>query len=125
MYQFLINLNTGLTWFHQGFGIKAHEIVINFVTAGHNVHFVDDQDLSPSAFAEQFVDPNPARAVPTDQLLRQARMILSTELGVDPLLRQEIRNIFKIHAQISVLPTDKGKTKIDEYHPYHVSAWYT
>jgi transcription elongation factor SPT6 len=48
-------------------------------------------------------------------------MILSTELGKDPLLRKEIRELFKTQGRISVLPTDKGMSKIDQYHPYYVS----
>lgn len=47
-------------------------------------------------------------------------MILCTELGKDPLLRQEMRQLFKAEAQISVVPTDRGITKIDEHHPYFV-----
>ncbi|TDL24763.1 transcription elongation factor Spt6 [Rickenella mellea] len=102
-----------------GYGIKTHEVVMNFVTSGRNLHFIDDQELSPLAFAEQFADPDPSKALPGEELLSQARMILSTELGTDPLLRQEIRKYFKRSALISVSVTDRGRSKIDEYHPYN------
>jgi len=72
-------------------------------------------------YAEQFVDIDVTKEQVPEELLRQARMILSTDLGKDPLLRQEIRQIFKAQARISVLPTEKGITKIDEHHPYYVS----
>jgi transcription elongation factor SPT6 len=49
-------------------------------------------------------------------------MILATELGKDPLLRQEMRNRFKRDAVVSVQPTERGITKIDEHHPYFVRA---
>jgi hypothetical protein len=49
-------------------------------------------------------------------------MILSTELGKDPLLRQEMRDTFKEHAVVSVLPTERGKLKIDEHHAYYVRS---
>jgi hypothetical protein len=41
-------------------------------------------------------------------------MLLSTELGKDPLLRNEFRKPFKEEALISVEPTDRGNLKIDE-----------
>jgi transcription elongation factor SPT6 len=73
------------------------------------------------AYAEQFSDPDASIAQPPDELLRRARMILSTELGKDPLLRHAVRDLFKREAIISVLPTDRGISKIDEHHEYFVS----
>lgn len=49
-------------------------------------------------------------------------MILATELGKDPLLRQEMRNRFRNEALISVQPTERGIAKIDEHHPYYAST---
>lgn len=92
------------------------------MTDGHNLHFADDADLPPAAFAEQFVNPDSTKAQPADELLRQARMIIATELSADPILRQEIRRLFKAHGQMSVLPTERGKTKIDQFHAYNVST---
>lgn len=77
--------------------------------------------MNPIVYAEQFSDPDATIAQPPDELLRRARMILSTELGKDPLLRNEIRTRFRREAEISVLPTDKGISKIDEHHAYYVS----
>ncbi|KZT26523.1 transcription elongation factor Spt6 [Neolentinus lepideus HHB14362 ss-1] len=102
----------------QGFGIQPHEIVLNFL-ASDNAHFVEDQEVNPVAYAEQFADPDPTKAQPPEELLRRARLIISTELGKDPLLRQEMRNVFKAEARVSVSPTDRGITKIDEHHPYY------
>lgn len=90
--------------------------------ASNHVHFVDDQDLNPIVYAEQFGDPDPTKAQPPEELLRRARMILSTELGKDPLLRNQIRKLFQQEARISVEPTERGITKIDEHHMYFVSA---
>ncbi|EMD38273.1 hypothetical protein CERSUDRAFT_113442 [Gelatoporia subvermispora B] len=101
----------------QGFGIQPHEVVLNFISA-NNSHFIEEPELNPLAYAEQFVDPDPAKALPADQLLARARMIIATELGKDPLLRQEMRNVFKTDALVSASPTDRGKSKIDEHHPY-------
>ena len=103
----------------KGFGLKAHEIVMNFVSKTRS-YWVDDQDLGPEAYAEQFVDLDPAKALPASELLRRARMIIATELGKDPLLRQEVRQRFKRFARVSVQPTERGLNKIDEHHPYFV-----
>lgn len=92
----------------------------NFLSGGQNLHFVEDHDLAPIVYAEQFGDPDPAKALPAEELLRQARMIIATELGLDPLLRQSVRDQFKQHAQVSCLPTDRGKLKLDQHHAYYV-----
>lgn len=90
--------------------------------ANKTLHFVEQQDLEPIAYADRFVDPDPTKAQPPDELLRRARMILATELGKDPLLRQEMRNRFRNEALISVHPTERGIAKIDEHHPYYAST---
>lgn len=77
--------------------------------------------MNPLAFAEQYVDPDETRAQPAEELLTRARMIIATELGKDPLLRHEIRNTFKANALVSVTPTERGISKIDQHHPYFVS----
>ena len=56
-------------------------------------------------------------------------MLLSTELGRHPLLRSQIRKLFKeeearvIAAVAAVEPTECGITKIDENHPYFISCY--
>lgn len=109
-----------MTEINQKFGIQPHQVVLNFL-ASHHVHFVDDEDLNPVACAEQFADADPAKAQAPEELLRKARLILSTELGKDPLLRSHIRKIFREDARVTVEPTERGITKIDENHPYFVS----
>jgi transcription elongation factor SPT6 len=47
-------------------------------------------------------------------------MIVATELGRDPLLRKEIRSWFKTAGLVSVLPTERGISKIDDHHRYYV-----
>lgn len=91
----------------------------NFIANNH-ANFVEDQDLNPVVYAEQFSDPNATIPQSPEELLRRARMILSTELGKDPLLRHAMRELFKKEAVVSVLPTDRGVSKIDEYHHYFV-----
>lgn len=94
-------------------------MVLNFIN-DRNTHFVEEQELNPSSFAERFADPDPTKALSPEDLLNRARMIVSTELGKDPVLRQEMRDLFKHNAIISVSPTERGINKIDEHHAYFV-----
>lgn len=91
---------------------------MNFLTDSHS-HFVDDPELNPEAFAEQFVDAE-AGHQDSQYVLARARMIIATELGKNPLLRQEVRSLFKTYAHVSVVPTERGISKIDEHHIYFV-----
>jgi transcription elongation factor SPT6 len=75
------------------------------------------------AYAERFEDSGPAKGQSPEELLRKARMLLSTELGKDPLLRSQMRKLFKEEARVTVEPTERGITKIDENHPYFVSCF--
>lgn len=89
--------------------------------AGRRIHFVNDVDVNPIACAEQFVDPDPTKAQTPEDLLKKARLILSTELGKDPLLRNHVRALFRDEARITVEPTERGIYKIDPSHLYFAS----
>jgi hypothetical protein len=104
----------------QKFGLQPYQVVENFISERH-VHFTDDVDVNPIAYAEQFIDPDPTKAQTPEELLSKARLILSTELGKDPLLRNHIRMVFRETAQVTVVPTERGIQKIEENHPYFVS----
>ncbi|KIJ44055.1 hypothetical protein M422DRAFT_60198 [Sphaerobolus stellatus SS14] len=100
------------------FGLAPHNIVQNFF-ADRKRTFPEDPDLPPMAYAEQYTDMDTTRGLPVEDILKRARMIIATEIGKDPLLRKEIRAWFKINALISVLPTERGITKIDDHHKYY------
>ncbi|KAH7107505.1 SH2 domain-containing protein [Auriculariales sp. MPI-PUGE-AT-0066] len=102
----------------KAFGVTAEQAVINF-KSGSRLDSAVDQDIPPQEFAVQFADPAAGPNLDPRQPLAKARMLLSTELGKDPLLREEARSMFRNSAVVTVLPTDKGLTKIDEFHPYH------
>lgn len=108
----------------QGFGIQPHQVVLNYMVSRH-AHFIDDEELNPTVYAEQFIDPDPAKAETAEELLRRARMIFATELGKDPLLRRAMREAFQAEARVSVSPTERGVNKIDEYHMYYVSVLHS
>jgi len=103
----------------QGYGMNPEHVVVNF-KSGTRLHIVEDQDVAPLDFALQFADPAAGVGSDPKTLLAKARMLIATELGKDPLLREETRNQFQTSAVLTVLPTDKGISKISEYHPYNV-----
>lgn len=84
-------------------------------------YFTDDQHTTPFVFAEEFINPNAGGPSSPEDALQTARMIIATELGKDPLLRQLTRERFKVGAVISVKPTEKGVNKIEDQHPYSAS----
>lgn len=47
-------------------------------------------------------------------------MILVQELSREPHLKKQVRDVFKESALVSVKPTEKGLSRIDETHPYNV-----
>ncbi|KAG8895581.1 Transcription elongation factor spt6, partial [Tulasnella sp. 403] len=101
----------------QGFGISAQDIVRNFIV-NRKKALTFDQAIQPLNYAEEFVSDSAIARTPEKQL-ELARMIIATELGKDPLMRKEVRTVFEKNAVVSVLPTDKGNEKIDDFHPYH------
>jgi transcription elongation factor SPT6 len=107
-----------LTGRHQGFGIQAHEVVLNFFAA-ERVCFIEGQELDPMVYADQFVNLDPAKALEPEEVLRRARLIMATELGKDPLLRDHVRKLFKEEARVSVDPTEHGMLKIHESHQFY------
>lgn len=84
-------------------------------------HFIEDPSSQPDIFAEGFVSDRPGEAHTASEALHTARMIIATELGKDPQLRQLTRDRFKQGAVVTVRPTEKGVNKIDDQHPYAVS----
>lgn len=88
------------------FGIGAQALAANVV--GARVHVPEDSDVPPGDLAEEL-----------GIALAQARMLLSHEIGREPLLRKEARALFRSHALLDVEPTERGMARIDEGHPYY------
>jgi transcription elongation factor SPT6 len=84
--------------------------------------FTEDQNTTPLVFGESFVNPNAGGPSSPEDALSSARMVLATELGKDPQLRQLARERFRTGAVINVKPTEKGVHKIDDQHPFAVSV---
>ncbi|PVG00182.1 hypothetical protein CPB86DRAFT_871966 [Serendipita vermifera] len=119
---------------------KVREVMQSRGSAVHR--FLDDPVLPPMEHVIPYVDAekqrlmeierkrwatNPmaqnesslVREVTAETMLERARLLIATELGKDPLLRQVVRTMFTNSAEMSCSPTDKGLIKIDETHPYY------
>lgn len=48
-------------------------------------------------------------------------MICVTEISRDPQIKKSVRKFFKDYGTVSVKPTDKGMSKIDDQNPFYVS----
>ncbi|CAO1627387.1 unnamed protein product [Sympodiomycopsis kandeliae] len=97
-------------------GITSSEVSENFL-AGQSaqVYFSEDETKAPEDLADEFVDPQAGARSP-DAALNLAKMLVSHEVGREPLLKREARKLFRDHAQVTVRPTEKGQVKIDEEH---------
>ncbi|PWN28109.1 hypothetical protein BDZ90DRAFT_274452 [Jaminaea rosea] len=110
--------NTVISELAKRFGISSTELSEN-LAAGSSArrYFSDDDALAPEVLAEQFVNPE-AGARSAEQALNLAKVIITREISREPMMKREIRQLFKDHAQITVRPTERGSIKIDEEHPF-------
>lgn len=99
------------------FGLSAQDVVRNLT---RKTYFPEDPELPPLAYAEQYSEMQGLTGLSVEEILRRARMVIATELGRDPILRKNIRQLFKADALVSVSPTEKGLAKIDDHHKYYV-----
>lgn len=98
-------------------GLSAQQLASN-VVSGVRTHFPDDPSELPAQIADTYVDE--ARGINTpEQALHLARTLLAHELGKEPLLRRDMRQLFRTSALLDVEPTERGMTRIDESHPYY------
>ena len=67
-----------LTLHYQGFGIQPSEVVQNF-TSHDCPSFVNDQELNPLPYVEQFVNPDFTVPQTPGVLLCWARIVLNSE----------------------------------------------
>lgn len=132
----------------QEYCLPASEIASNYYHLKKNNrprYFIDDPDLPPPEHAAPYVQDELDRLgeldrkrralgrvdegshrndISADKILKRAKLLVATEISKDPLMRKEIREIFKNSAEVSCYPTDKGLVKIDEHHPYYVSGCF-
>ncbi|KAI8347945.1 SH2 domain-containing protein [Mortierella sp. GBAus27b] len=101
--------------FIKDFGLSAREFGINLIE-GNKRFFPDDVGILPKEAAEKYVErgfPSTARVVAI------AMNMIAQEVAVDPQVRKAIRSKYENTACVTVTPTEKGATVIDELHPYY------
>lgn len=98
-------------------GVSAQQLAAN-VVSGVRAHIPDDPPAVPASIADEYVDVARGVASP-EQALQLARTLLAHELGKEPLLRRDVRQLFRTSALLDVEPTERGMTRIDESHPYY------
>ncbi|KAF9433439.1 Transcription elongation factor spt6 [Entomortierella beljakovae] len=97
------------------FGLSAREFGTNLIE-GNKRHFPEDVGLMPLEAAEKYVD----RGFPsTDRVVNLALKMIMQEVAVDPQVRKAVRTKYESTACVTVTPTEKGTTVIDELHPYY------
>ncbi|KAF9998537.1 Transcription elongation factor spt6, partial [Modicella reniformis] len=97
------------------FGLSAREFGTNLIE-GNKRFFPDDVGILPKEAAEKYVQ----RGFPsTERVVTIATSMISQEVAVDPQVRKAIRTQYETTACVTVTPTEKGSTVIDELHPYY------
>lgn len=108
--------NTVVSEFAKKFGITSDELAAN-ISSSSRQYSPRDPEEEPFKFAEQFTGAAWGAQTP-EVALGKAKMMLSQEIGKDPILKREMRQLFKDAAEINVEPTERGMTVIDDQHPY-------
>lgn len=110
--------NTVISELSKRFSISSSELAENFV-AGSTArrYFPEDEPSAPEDLAQQFIDVG-AGAGSADAALKLAKFLASHEVGKEPMLKREIRKLYRDFAHMTVKPTERGQIKIDEEHPY-------
>ncbi|CCF53902.1 hypothetical protein NDA14_000064 [Ustilago hordei] len=108
--------NTVLSELAKKFGISSDELAAN-ISSPARQYSPKDPEESPFKFAEQFAGAAWGAQSP-EIALAKAKLMLSQEIGKDPILKRELRQLFKDAAEINIEPTERGMTVIDDQHPY-------
>ncbi|KAG0349604.1 Transcription elongation factor spt6 [Podila humilis] len=101
--------------FIKDFALSAREFGTN-VLEGNKRHYPDDVSMAPEEAASAFVGSTFASA---DRVISIAISMIAQEISVDPQVRKAIRSTYESTACVTVTPTEKGATVIDELHPYY------
>ncbi|TKY90444.1 hypothetical protein EX895_000442 [Sporisorium graminicola] len=108
--------NTVISELANKLGISSDDLASN-ITSHTRQYSPRDPEESPFKFAEQFTGSAWGAHSP-EIALAKAKMMLSQEIGKDPILKREMRQLFKDAAEINIEPTERGMTVIDDQHPY-------
>lgn len=100
----------------KNFGISSEELAANITSPTRQYASKDPED-PPLVYAEQFVGAEWG-ANTSEIALAKAKLLLSHDIGKDPVLKREMRQLYKDAAEFNIEPTERGMTVIDDQHPY-------
>ncbi|ORX89548.1 transcription elongation factor Spt6 [Basidiobolus meristosporus CBS 931.73] len=101
--------------FAKKFGIRAHEFGVNF-SDGTRQYFPDDLHEHAEEMAVKFVS---ASFSSPQLVLKAAKSMIAQQISFDPQVRKALRLYYEYNSSVTVIPTDSGIARIDEYHPYY------
>ncbi|MBW0479878.1 hypothetical protein O181_019593 [Austropuccinia psidii MF-1] len=96
--------------------ISARDLTVNYLER-KKIHFKKDSSLLPLIYAETFCDQD-TEFDDAKKTLEAAKLIISSDIGRDPLLKKRVRQLFQDYGVVTVTPTESGMIKINELHPY-------
>lgn len=104
-----------LSDFIKTLGMTTREFGTN-LSEGRKKFFPKDDNLLPEDAAEAHVKPGFASP---QRVITMAMGMMTQEVAVDPLVRRAIRTKYETEGCVTVTPTEKGVSTIDELHPYY------
>ncbi|OAQ35444.1 transcription elongation factor Spt6 [Linnemannia elongata AG-77] len=105
-----------LAGFIKDFGLSAREFGTNLIEGNKRFFPEDVIARSPTESAENLLKEGFPSA---DRVISMAMNMIAQELAVDPQVRRAIRAKYESAACVTVTPTEKGVTVIDELHPFY------
>ncbi|KAG0236910.1 Transcription elongation factor spt6 [Actinomortierella wolfii] len=101
--------------FIKAFGLTASQFGANLLDNA-KLHFPDDIHVLPEEAAQPYVALGFRSA---ERVVTAAVHMIAQEIAVDPRVRKALRSKYETAACVTVTPTEKGETAIDELHPYY------
>lgn len=95
--------------------LNSNEIALNLISTTGKIHNPPNPELDVFGLGEVYA----SGPISGNMTLQMAKLILSTDVGRDPIIKKFVRDNLTTQGIISVSPTDKGLTKIDDQHSYN------
>ncbi|WVR05399.1 transcription elongation factor SPT6 [Kwoniella sp. DSM 27419] len=102
----------------EAYGISVSQVATTFNEPEGQPVPPKNADKMPTDLAGEFAGEGSAFGGP-EQALKAASHILTTEFAKDPAIRQQTRDFMEACGVVSVTPTERGMTVIDQYHLYY------
>lgn len=109
----------------KGYGISAKEFGENVQDQSlknyevpYRIHATDDSLETPDDMIERLVEDDEILFKDPKNALNATRKTYAEELFHNPKIRQEVRQVYKNFASISVALTEKGRSSIDNHSQY-------